>query len=338
MVPETVLLDAPMSLADYRPGNYDRRYRGRIGMGLALQKSLNTPAVRTLRVVGVARAGDMLRRCGIRSLRRPAEEYGLALALGGGEVSLLELAVAYGVLARSGVYLPPVFRLSGEGRTVPQRVLPVGVASLLSGVLSERPLPGLPERCLAWKTGTSNGLRDAWCVGYNRDVVVAVWLGNKSGHPAPGLVGAAAAMPVLADIAQRRFLGRTPQVPDIASGVVDVRLCAETGLRATPACARQVCGRAAAGIPLRPCPACGMSAGASSVAILRPRPGVYRAEAGDGIELPLTATGRQAVSWFVDGRLVCGETMPRSQWFSRGRHSVRCVGEGGADVVAFEVR
>jgi hypothetical protein len=146
-------------------------------------------------------------------------------------------------------------------------------------------------------------------------------------------------MPVLVDIAQRLFRGRVPEPPDTTTGVVGVSLCAVTGLRATAACDRQTDGRAAAGVPLRSCPVCGMRATASAVAILRPRPGVYQAADATGIELSLTATGPRTACWFVDGRMVPGGMAPKPQRFARGRHSVRCVGgEGGADAVSFEVR
>lgn len=335
MVPDTVLADAPLALPDYRPDNFDQRFRGPVSMGDALRDSLNTPAVRTLQATGVAPVLDLLHACGVASLRRSAEEYGLSLALGGGEVSPLELAVAYAVLARGGEFLPPRFRLDSTRQPVPQRVLPVGVASLLSDVLSERALPGLPPRWVAWKTGTSNGLRDAWCVAYNREMVLVVWLGNKSGAPSPGLVGVQTAVPVAADVLQRLFADHAPLPPDTTTGVVDIALCADTGLRATPGCQQQRQGRAVAGIPLL---ACGGCAPKPSLAILSPRPGVYRADGTGVVQLPLTSTGGTGVAWFVDGAWV--GTPSSSQRFAPGHHVVRCVSGDGqlAATVNLEVQ
>ncbi len=323
MVPDTVLSDAPLALPDYRPGNFDQRFRGPVAMGDALRDSLNTPAVRTLQATGVAPVLDLLHASGIASLRRSAEEYGLALALGGGEVSPLELAAAYATLARGGEFLPPRFRLDSTRQPVPRRVLPAGVASLLSDVLSERALPGLPPRWVAWKTGTSNGLRDAWCVAYNPEVVLAVWLGNKSGAPSPGLVGTQAAVPVVADILQRRFADHAPLPPDTTTGTAMVALCADTGLRAVPVCPRQRQGRAVAGIPLLACE----GAPEAGLAILSPRPGVYRVDGTGVVQLPLTSTGSSGIVWFVDGVWV--EDPARGQRFAPGHHVVRCVtGDG----------
>ena len=341
MAPQTVLHDRPISLPDYRPANYDQRYRGRVSMGDALRGSLNTPAVRVLLSTGVPRALDLLRNCGIRSLNRPVAEYGLALALGGGEVTPLDLAVAYSVLARGGTWLPARFLLDGAPDALPRQVLSPGVASLVSSVLSERLLPGLVGHRMAWKTGTSNGLRDAWCAAYSRETVIVVWLGNKSGAAAASLVGAEAAVPVMADIAQRLFDSSGAQSPDTSTGLVAVELCAVTGLRAVPRCGRRLRGQRPVGVPLAACPGCAAGQGAAKangVAILSPRPGVYRAERGGRVQLPLRATGQGELSWFVDGRLV-GRRI-ESHSFARGRHRVRCVAADGTtgDEVSLEVQ
>ena len=340
MVPETILEDSPISLPDYRPGNYDQRYRGRVSMADALRDSLNTPAVRVLLDTGVPRALDLLRKCGIASLDRPAEEYGLALALGGGEVTALELAAAYSVLARGGLWIPPRLVL-GEDTCSPRRVLAPGVASLVNSVLSERPLPGLVGVRMAWKTGTSNGLRDAWCAAYSGSTVIVVWIGNKSGAAAPSLVGIRAAVPVAADLATRLLAGGGTVPPVVSQDLVEVALCAATGLRAGPSCARRKKGLRPEGVPLLACSECRSAAvGAPEpprIAILSPRPGVYRASGTGGIELPLRATATGALSWFVDGRLVADSGM---QGFAVGRHTVSCVAGDGAsaDSVVLDVR
>jgi len=343
MVPQTVVNDTPLSLPDYRPANYDQRYRGRVSMGDALRDSLNTPAVRVLLSTGVPRALDLLRNCGVRSLNRPVSEYGLALALGGGEVTPLDLTVAYSVLARGGMWLPARFLLDEARDAAPRRVLSPGVSSLVSAVLSERPLPGLVGHRVAWKTGTSNGLRDAWCAAYSRETAIVVWLGNKSGAAAASLVGAEAAVPVMADIAQRLFDDGGSRSPESSAGLVEAELCAETGLRAAPRCERRLQGQRPAGVPLVACSSCGAVAGSTKeagVAILSPRPGVYRAERGGWVELPLRATGQGELSWFVDGRLVGRQVAIESQSFACGRHRVRCVAADGTtgDEVSLEVR
>ncbi|HEU5090328.1 MAG TPA: penicillin-binding transpeptidase domain-containing protein, partial [Roseiflexaceae bacterium] len=167
----------------YEPKNYNGRWNGPVRMRTALANSLNMPAVLALKFAGIDHTIDLLHRAGITTLQRGANYYGLALTLGGGEVTPLELTTAYNTLASNGRYYPPVGILKIVGpdkRTLdefkptqrPQTLNPDHVA-IISNILSDdkarEPVWGLDSklklsRPAAVKTGTSNDWRDAWAV------------------------------------------------------------------------------------------------------------------------------------------------------------------------------
>ncbi len=206
---------------DYVPHDYDAKLRGPVRLREALANSLNVPAVHTIHELGTQRALDRLHAMGFHSLTQDAEHYGPALALGDGEVTLLELANAYATLARDGVSKPVRFvsRLihgTGADRQVTDfasreiatssRVLEPRVARMLTDILSDKSarmaafgdqnvleLEGLD---VAAKTGTSKGYRDNIAVGYTRDVTVAVWAGNFDGSSMGEVSGVTGAGPI----------------------------------------------------------------------------------------------------------------------------------------------
>ena len=206
--PATLLEDVPVQFGAYSPENYDGAYAGAVTAGQALRKSRNVPAV--LLASELHRGGSFhawLQEAGVRSLDRPAEHYGLALVLGGGDLTLLELAELYGILARQGVRLPT--RLLRTEEPAPgTRVLSRAAAylTLQELVAVERPTldavwrAGTNQVPIPWKTGTSYGHRDGWSVGIAGEHVVAVWIGNFDGAGAPRLSGRSAAAPLLFDL------------------------------------------------------------------------------------------------------------------------------------------
>lgn len=186
----------------YRPSNYDDIYKGPVTLRSALAESRNVPAVKLLYLTTINDSIKMARNMGIKSLR-DANQYGLTLVLGGGEVSLLEMTSAYGVFANEGVRNEPVSILRVEdstGRVLEeftgprgQNVLSPNSARIISDMLSDNqariPLFGansfmfFGNRDVAGKTGTTNNNRDAWMVGYAPNLVVGVWSGNNDNTP-----------------------------------------------------------------------------------------------------------------------------------------------------------
>ncbi|MDW8212624.1 MAG: transglycosylase domain-containing protein [Roseiflexaceae bacterium] len=207
MTPETVIWDVPTKFPLiagewYEPQNYNGRWNGPVRMRAALANSLNMPAVKALKFAGVDETIGLLRRAGITTLQRGSGFYGLALTLGGGAVTPLELTAAYNTLASGGRYYPPVAILKvvdSSGRTLqeyrptlrPQTLNPDHVAiitDMLSDDTARAPIWGLNSklklsRPAAVKTGTSNDWRDAWAVGYTPYVTVGVWTGNNNNEP-----------------------------------------------------------------------------------------------------------------------------------------------------------
>ncbi|OGV76150.1 MAG: penicillin-binding protein 1C [Lentisphaerae bacterium RIFOXYA12_64_32] len=365
IVPDTLLEDAPLTYRHYRPGNFDGEYRHSIPARDALARSLNTPAVRLLEMITPEYLVTKLGECGITTLDRGADTYGLSLALGGGEVTLLELTNAYAGLARGGRF----FRFhcaESDARAGGEVKAPFsnGSVTLTIDMLSTYPLPECPDVALAWKTGTSNGYRDAWCIGFNREITIGVWLGNKSGQAARDLVGIKAAAPVVANIARALYRnGRPPPGPRGPGGTVSIDVCAESGLRAAPGCAAVKSVLAPANVPLRFClghatdveqtAEAGFSAtdsardaavGMAGVrrerrGILSPAPGRYRADTKN-VRLQLATVGRETGDWFVDGGFVARSAEPVWHNFAPGNHTITCVhaSESTPDSVEIVVR
>jgi len=193
----------------YRPENYNRRAAGPVSLRAALANSLNLSAVRTLQKHGGAAAlVEALQSCGLTTLTRRPEEYGLGLTIGGGEVTLLELTAAYACLARMGTHRTPVF-LTSTPPAPEVRVFDPAACWLLADVLSDNDARtrnfGLESALrlpfpAAVKTGTSTDYRDNWTVGYNPRFTVGVWVGNFDNSPMRGVSGVTGAAPIFRDI------------------------------------------------------------------------------------------------------------------------------------------
>ncbi len=208
LTPKTVLADVPRVYPDYTPENFDGAFRGLVTAREALLDSLNIPALDLAREIGLARLHRVLLDFGLRTLDRPTAAYGLGLALGNGEVTLLDLAGAYAALARGGRARPLRWL---ERETRPLAAPPVvseAAAWLVADILGDPdraasnrgPAAEVRAPRMAWKTGTSSGFRDAWTAAWNPEYVVAVWLGNPDGAASPALVGGTAAAPVALEI------------------------------------------------------------------------------------------------------------------------------------------
>lgn len=201
----------------YIPKDYDGKERGLVHLRDALGSSLNVPAVKLLALVGVDDVLNLAYKLGLTTLEPSKENLsrlGLSMALGGGEVKLLELASAYSAFSNGGYKVEPVSILKivdGKGRTVferkpvnNQQVLDIKVSYLINSVLSDNnarlitfspnSLLNLGNRAVAVKTGTTNDLRDNWTIGWTRDTMVGVWVGNndneKMKNVASGVSGA----------------------------------------------------------------------------------------------------------------------------------------------------
>jgi penicillin-binding protein 1C len=251
LTPRMLLPDVPTHFEGFSPENFDRQYRGAVPADEALAASLNIPAVRMLRTYGVARFADLLRASGMSTLNRPADDYGLTLILGGAEGNLWDITGLYASLAqisRAGLADPePQFRtlsaVSGEpGETRAATPIGAGSAWLTMRALLEVPRPGeeghwrsfADSRAIAWKTGTSWGLRDGWAVGTTSRHTVGVWVGNASGEGRPGLTGSTMAAPLMFGLFNALPASAWFAQPVHALRQIDV--CANDGFLAVPGC------------------------------------------------------------------------------------------------------
>lgn len=204
----SILLDSRRSFRGYEPGNADKKFRGPLPAVEALNDSRNVPAVT---LAGALRPDlyDFLRVAGVE-LKHPREHYGLSIVLGGAEASAEDLARLYGTLGNGGL-LRPLVRLQDEEPAAARPMLSPEAAWIIRRMLASGgetlKVEGVPVPLL-WKTGTSNGFRDAWTAGYAGRWIIVVWLGNFNGRPDPWLQGALVAQPVFRSAAVRLLTDR----------------------------------------------------------------------------------------------------------------------------------
>ncbi len=271
--PATMILDVRTTFPQpgrppYVPENYDRKYHGPVLLRTALANSYNIPAVKLLEMVGIPNVQAMAHHMGINGLNG---QYGLALTLGGGEVTLLDLTYAYSVLAAQGRMLgapapdlrrrigyreldpAPILRVTDSAGNIlddfsapeEQAVLTPQQAFLVTDILSDNkarePAFGLDSplhlnRPAAAKTGTTNDWRDNWTVGYTPQLVTGVWVGNANGQPMREVSGVDGAAPIWHDFMLAALDGQPPLPFARPDGLEWVEVCGLSGLRSTALC------------------------------------------------------------------------------------------------------
>lgn len=198
----TVINDSPLKesvgtgLHSYH--NYSRSFYGPVSLREALGNSMNIPALRTIQFTGVENYLLRLGELGFESLNQHPDFYGDGLALGNGEVTLLELVQAYAVLARQGVFIPLTALRDQVAQRTSKRVFSEEVSSIIVNILSDPEARRLefgngillrfPVQT-AVKTGTSSDYRDAWAIGFNYRYTAGVWMGNLDRTPTDGITG-----------------------------------------------------------------------------------------------------------------------------------------------------
>ena len=239
-------LDAPVGRGLHTYHNYSRTHYGPLPLRHALGNSLNTPAVRTIQFVGVKNFLECLGKLGIHSLHRHPDYYGEGLALGNGEITLLELVHAYTVLADRGVYRPLKTIMEDEARARNEtRVFSPETASLISNILSDPNARSLefgqgsllrfPVQT-AVKTGTSSDYRDAWAVGYNDRFTVGVWVGNLDHQATAGVTGATGPALILRSVFAELNRNRQTRPLYLSPQLIKAEICRETGLPSDGRC------------------------------------------------------------------------------------------------------
>ena len=247
ITPSTLVPDVPVRYEAFKPENFDRHYRGAVPARTALAWSLNVPAVRLLREFGIARLQNRLRQWGMTTLDRPADDYGLTLILGGAEGKLLEIASLYSKMAQLAMGAAcggQEIRLLRDEQGAPSKMrdLGEGAAYVTIDALTEVNRPDeegfwrnfSSSKWLAWKTGTSFGLRDAWAVGVTPNYTIGVWAGNADGEGRPDLTGVQMAAPVLFELLGTLDGGGAIERPRM--GLKMIQVCRDSGMLATALC------------------------------------------------------------------------------------------------------
>ncbi|KPJ72735.1 hypothetical protein AMJ52_05360 [candidate division TA06 bacterium DG_78] len=258
ILPDTLL---EFRLADgtlFAPRNYGNRFHGPTRLREALGSSFNVPAVYLVEKLGVQRFYNFLKEVGFESLDKDISFYGLSLSLGAAEASLLEMTNAFRTFVLKGKYCKPepllkMFDKHGhevvfhhkEEKTVFSQEVAYVITHILSDNASrikafgeDNPL-NLPFPCAA-KTGTSKDFRDNWCIGFTKDYVVGVWVGNFEGSPMQGVSGISGAAPLFRDIMIELYRNQYPADFEKPSPLVQVKICAQSGRLASNTCTRVI--------------------------------------------------------------------------------------------------
>ncbi|MEM7678796.1 MAG: penicillin-binding transpeptidase domain-containing protein, partial [Myxococcota bacterium] len=261
ILPERLVADVPRRFGTYAPKNYDGKFEGLVRFEDALARSLNVPFVDLLAQIGVETFVGHLSSWGVHSLRKAEGHYGLSAAIGSLDITPLEMAGLYAMLARKGRFRPLTVQ-PGYERDRP--VFAPGTAFLTQRALRLRDRPDFPSRQrwsgvspkIHWKTGTSYGHRDAWAAGSDDRFTVVVWLGNFDNQPSRHLVGAEAAGPLLFDILEALSTGRdADDVPAPPEDLTRVKVCRFSGHRPSDACPHQgFVWALRRNVPTEPCP------------------------------------------------------------------------------------
>jgi penicillin-binding protein 1C len=230
---------------DYFPANFDRNAYGPVTMRTALGNSLNLSAIRLLNLLGYDDLYHFLTRIDLINDRSKGPDYyGLGLIVGNPEVTLVQLAAAYAMLANDGHYRP-VRYLVDEPTGPDEWVLNPETAYIITDILSDpgaRTLTfGANERLafpfpVAFKTGTSTRYRDCWIIGYTKEFTVGIWTGNFDNAPTTFQSGASASGPVFKDVVNLLYRHGAPSPFRKPENVREFEVCSYSGMKPTPNC------------------------------------------------------------------------------------------------------
>ncbi|MFH2061950.1 MAG: penicillin-binding transpeptidase domain-containing protein, partial [Candidatus Beckwithbacteria bacterium] len=251
--------NAPGQPTSYCPRNYDNTFHGPTQMRFALGNSYNIPAVKMLAANSVEAMVATASAMGITTYQ-DSSKYGLSLTLGGGEVKMVDMAVAFGVFANQGlkIDLTPILKIQDYRGKILEEIdleneLPVGqkaispeVAFLISHILLDNNARAggfgtysqlvIPDRTVSVKTGTTDDLRDNWTIGYTPSFLVSTWVGNNDNSPMhPYLVsGVSGAAPIWHNIMEFILKDQPDEFPTQPENVIGLQICTLSGFRPNP--------------------------------------------------------------------------------------------------------
>lgn len=252
--PSSILWDVSTDFNGYNPDNYDGKDHGPITVRKALGNSFNIPAVKALSLVGVNDFLKQMEALGIESLK-DRHDAGLSLALGGGEVQLVELVSAYGALANNGNHhrANAILKIQdSKGKTLEEwkdqgkQVIASEIAYEISHILSDseakRPtfnaslgVLSVRGKTVASKTGTTNSYKDGWTVGYTPSLVAGVWAGNNDGTEMDRGGGSTAAAPIWDAFMEKALASRQNEEFYRTGSITEMTVDLLSGKKPTPA-------------------------------------------------------------------------------------------------------
>lgn len=244
VTPATILEDVPTDFGGYKPLNANRTFSGDVSVRSAISRSLNIPSVKVMEKLGVNESVIAAKRMGISIDDKT--DYGLSLALGSVEASLLEMTNAYAAFANEGQQFNPTIITQINNKydkaifvakqEKPKEVQTKQGSYLISSILSDAnaraPIFGssltVPGRTAAVKTGTTDNSRDAWTIGYTPQMVVGVWVGNNNNEIMQN-GGSGMAGPIWVR-AMQKLSANIPNEPfPVPAGVVQRAVCYANG-------------------------------------------------------------------------------------------------------------
>ena len=251
----SIVADIPIQINGFIPENFDRSFSGYSSVRNILKHSLNVPSVKLLQQYGVEPFYRDLKSLGFNTLFRNAEDYGLSLILGGAEITIWDLATVYSNLANiqqtnynsvidhknSVLHQLKLTKEESLDSNQDTKLLNLSIASVGKMFsLMRNPYsfsPGEIEHHnsnIAWKTGTSFGFKDAWCITISPKYTVVVWVGNSSGLSRPGIIGLHTAAPIAHAIMDR--LNDNSAWLESFNLMKPIHLCKKSGFLASEFC------------------------------------------------------------------------------------------------------
>lgn len=320
---DTILNDAKINYSGYAPGNYSGQYSGKVRAAEALAYSLNTPAVNLLKQITTQRMIRKLNEINLVSSNINHVNHGLALALGTVGHSLLNLTNAYSTIPNQGFFQKTTF-LNTPNTSPITIAFSRPATQLITQILTSRELPQATFP-IAWKTGTSTGNHDAWCIAFTPEYTIGIWVGNKNGKSSASLVGATAAIPPAVHALQAIYKNSFPRPWQYDRQLLPLNMiCAESGLAPTPACKKTKLAQTLLNVPLAQCKQCTRFTKQQQITILSPRHNTYLTEDDEPVTLNLEANLKNVI-WFIDGQFI--GTLPNGSThdFTPGRHTITAV-------------
>ena len=251
--PNTLLADAPMRFRDYNPENNERDFLGPVKAREALYRSRNLPALKLMRQLNGRGLYGFLTTSGVR-MDHPAGHYGLALGLGAAPATPEEMAMLYAALADDGEARPLVYELGGKSAPSENAaVLSEGARWLVRQMMADnKQREPFSEPTISYKTGTSQGYRDAWAIGISGRTVIVVWVGNFDATSNPAFKGLTMAAPLMENLFHRT--GLAEPLPAAPASVKQVQMCAVSGMIPGEHCKHRSEGHFLTGVsPIVPC-------------------------------------------------------------------------------------